>query len=106
MDKGVFPYFDGTANYGGQTRYSHSHSAGGLRACIGAVNNDTGTIGYYRTAVTSETPKYTMGLRGTHMSDSQITNINHGTLVVGSTESQILNIMPPYQAIYAWHRTA
>lgn len=106
MDKGVFPYFDGTENYGGQTIYKHSHSAGGLRACIGAVNSDTGTIGYYRTPVTSEMPKYTIGLRGSHIPDSGITGINHGTLVIGSTESQTMTIMPPYQAIYAWHRTA
>lgn len=98
---------------------SSTHSAGStggtekynLRALIGAGNNNINQLSYFPTARIFTTYNTQMNMAGSAASSNKDT-INHTTPVINADESGINNgtvtttIMPPYQAVYMWKRTA
>ena len=86
---------------GGQNQ--HSHPAGGMRALIGAVDSDTGTIGY-RAVEAVDNYYYNMRVYGTSGQSGLYNNVNHSTLVVGQSDNA--SNIPTYRTCYAWYRTA
>lgn len=84
---------------GGETHY---HTNGSLKACIGAINNDTGSLGYRATTSTGLS-QYNMCLVGmASKPSSYITHINHGTAVIGQTADA--SNYPPSIVKYMWER--
>lgn len=81
---------------------THNHTSGTLVANIGAVGNDTGSIGY--ATADPALSQYTLGISGSAITDMQDRNINHATSTSGSTDSS--GNMPPYITVYIWKRTA
>ena len=85
---------------GGETHY---HTNGNLKACIGAINNDTGSLGYRATTSTGLS-QYNMCLIGmtARPANSYIKHINHGTAVIGQTANA--SNYPPSIVKYMWER--
>ena len=85
---------------GGETHY---HTNGSLKACIGAINNDTGSLGY-RATTSAGLSGYNMCLIGmtSRPANSYITHINHGTAVIGQTADA--SSYPPSIVKYMWER--
>ena len=81
----------------------HSHSAGGMRALIGAVDSDTGTIGY-RAVNAVDDYIYNMRVYGTSGQSGYYNNVNHSTLVVGQSDNA--SNIPTYRTCYCWYRSA
>lgn len=86
---------------GGQNQ--HSHSAGGMRALICAVDSDTGTIGY-RAVDSVDDYIYNMRVYGTSGQSGIYNNVNHSTLVVGQSDNA--SNIPTYRTCYCWYRSA
>ena len=85
---------------GGETHY---HTNGNLKACIGAINNDTGSLGY-RATTSAGLSQYNMCLIGmtARPANSYIKHINHGTAVIGQTADA--SSYPPSIVKYMWER--
>ena len=81
----------------------HSHSAGCMRAPIGAVDSDTGTIGY-RAVDAVDDYIYNMRVYGTSDQSGYYNNVNHSTLVVGQSDNA--SNIPTYRTCYCWYRSA
>ena len=81
----------------------HSHSAGDMRALIGAVNSDTGTIGY-RAVGAVNNYYYNMCVYGTSGQGGDYNHVNHSTLVVGQSDNA--SNVPIYRTCYCWYRSA
>lgn len=82
---------------------SHSHQAGSMRALIGAVDSDTGTIGY-REVDAVDNYVYNMRVYGTSGQSGIYNNVNHSTLVVGQSDNA--SNIPTYRTCYCWYRSA
>lgn len=86
---------------GGQNQ--HSHSTGGMRALIGAVNSDTGTIGY-RAVEAVDNYYYNLRVYGTSGVPGDYNSVNHSTLVVGQSDNT--SNITTYRTCYCWCRSA
>lgn len=86
---------------GGQNQ--HSHSAGGMRALIGAVNSDAGSIGY-RAVNAVDNYHYNLRVYGTSGVPGDYDYVNHSTLVVGQSDNA--SNIPTYRTCYCWYRSA
>lgn len=82
---------------------SHSHPAGSMRALIGAVDSDTGTIGY-RAVNAVNNYHYNMRVYGTAGVPGDYDYVNHSTLVVGQSDNA--SNIPTYRTCYCWYRSA
>lgn len=83
---------------------SHYHNASDLRAAIGAVNSNAGSIGYQAAGAISGV-SYTYAISSGNIS---ISHINHSTPVYGTTDSQqsgSQSLLQPYITVYTWRRT-
>lgn len=83
---------------------SHYHKASDLRAAIGAVNNNAGSIGYQAGGAIPGI-SYTYAITGGNVA---ITHINHSTPVYGTTDTQqssSQSLLQPYITVYIWKRT-
>ncbi len=98
--------FNASEKTGGAKSFnnSHYHNASDLRAAIGAVNNNAGSIGYQATGAISGV-SYTYAISAGNIS---ISHINHATPVYGTTDSQqssSQSLIQPYITVYIWKRT-
>lgn len=91
------------------TNYNIAEMTGGserkeLRAMIGAVNSDTGTIGYKTAApvIGEDMGSYTLSVRGTAQSPGAF-RANHTTLVK-EVDGKDLSLLQPYITCYMWKR--
>ena len=75
-----------------------------LRAWIGAVNNDTGTLGYRAGTPVSDST-YTNGLGVRSSTPGNISKVNHST-VVTQTDGNDVSIVQPYITCYMWKRVS
>lgn len=85
---------------GGTTSYA-------LRACIGAVNDDVGSLGYWPTGSVGGSSTYQTNYK-IGGSTSTVTKINHSTVVCDGNQgrSTAVSIKPPYLCVYMWKRTS
>ena len=91
---------------GGNSKVSHSHNDGELRALIGAVNSNIYSLGYVpRDPVPGYPPMENLGIIG-NQAPPHGSTFNHSTLVKGTTDSTEIDIIPPYTAIYIWYRVS
>ena len=90
---------------GGNSKVSHLHSDGDLRALIGAVNSNIYSLGYVPTGALSYSPQGNLGVIGNQAPPNGST-FNHSTVVKGTTASAEVDIIPPYTAIYIWYRVS
>lgn len=80
-----------------------------LSAAIGAGNDDIKSLAYVRVGATDYqkanlTSIYRLGVSS---SSTSLKNWNHSTPVTETTGTERgVNIIPPYQAVYVWQRTA
>ena len=81
----------------------HSHSAGGMRALIGAVDSDAGSIGY-RAVNAVDNYHYNLRVYGTSGVPGDYDYVNHSTLVVGQSDNA--ENIPTYRTCYCWYRSA
>ena len=75
----------------------HSHSAGGMRALIGAVDSDAGSIGY-RAVNAVDNYHYNLRVYGTSGVPGDYDYVNHSTLVVGQSDNA--ENIPTYRTCY------
>ena len=75
-----------------------------LRALIGAVNSNVGSLGYLRAAAVSGVA-YTNNLGITGSTPGTINSVNHSTLVT-QANNQTPTTIQPYITCYMWKRTA
>lgn len=90
---------------GGNSKVSHLHTDGDLRALIGAVNSNIYSLGYVPTGALSYSPQGNLGVVGNQAPPNGST-FNHSTVVKGTTASTEVDIIPPYTAIYIWYRVS
>lgn len=76
-----------------------------LQAWIGAVDSDTGRIGYKATPPVTKTYDGALWIKGTSSWSGGIGEVNHNTVVTQSTGRQATTIQP-YTTVYMWRRTA
>lgn len=91
-------------NTGGSDTTSHSHDIGSGYALIGAINNDTSSLGYKPTGMPSGVSTYGMAIRGAS-TITPISNMNHCTALYGNTHTSTISNLPAYQDVYVWYRT-
>ena len=89
--------FDAVEKLGGAKEHD-------LRALIGAVENDSGSIGYYAEPPIRNMPRYVMRVNGTAMAQGNY-SANHTTLV-RMTDGNYASTIQPYITCYMWKRTA
>lgn len=75
-----------------------------LRAAIGAVNSNTGAIGYIASAAISG-KGYTYAVNGTASSNIPSSKVNHSTPVYREDGTDP-SLVQPYIVVYFWRRTA
>lgn len=92
--------FNASGRTGGSK--THKHMSGGLVADIGAIDQNTSSIGY--NAVEAIKTRYAFGIIGNGMGDISTKNVNHGTSVSGETASS--SSLQPYVTVYIWRRIA
>lgn len=102
LTDGRFLRLNGSWNStGGQNQ--HSHSAGGMRALIGAVDSDAGSIGY-RAVNAVDNYHYNLRVYGTAGVSGDYDYVNHSTLIVGQSDNA--SNIPTYRTCYCWYRSA
>lgn len=90
---------------GGSKTVSHTHNPGTLVANIGAIDNDTTSIGYDAVNKTGTTYDYAFS-HGNLKTNIPPNRINHATSIWGKTESTQVTNLQPYVTCYMWRRTA
>lgn len=97
--------FNSSNKTGGSKTVSHHHTRGSLVANIGAVDNDTTSIGYDATNKGGVLYDYAFS-HGNLKTNIPANRVNHATTVSGSTaDTQVTNLQP-YVTCYMWRRTA
>lgn len=84
---------------------THSHDGSSLKALIGAVNSNTGTIGYKAVPTNSGQERFTMAIQATRgIPASSITKDNHDTAISGYTGEA--STLPPSIVVGIWQRVS
>lgn len=97
--------FNSSNKTGGSKTVSHHHTRGSLVANIGAVDNDTTSIGYDATDKSGVLYDYAFS-HGNLKTNIPASRVNHATTVSGLTaDTQVTNLQP-YVTCYMWRRTA
>ncbi len=97
--------FNSSNKTGGSKTVSHTHNPGTLVANIGAIDNDTTSIGYDAVNKTGTTYDYAFS-HGNLKTNIPPNRINHATSIWGKTESTQVTNLQPYVTCYMWRRTA
>ena len=106
-DRFLMPHNGSPGTNGGSAtiNISHSHSAGSLKAAIGAINDDQFILGYEATGyIPGVAYRSRYGAAG---EVPEYSHANHATSVYGDTAnggSTSISIYPPYTTVYAWRR--
>lgn len=97
--------FNSSNKTGGSKTVSHHHTRGSLVANIGAVDNDTTSIGYDATNKGGVLYDYAFS-HGNLKTNIPASRVNHATTISGLTaDTQVTNLQP-YVTCYMWRRTA
>lgn len=85
---------------GGTTSYD-------LKACIGAGNDDTGSLVYWPSVAVGGSSPYQLNYK-IGGSGGAVNKINHSTIVCDANAGRntITKIKPPYKCVYMWERTS
>lgn len=86
---------------------SHTHTAGSIKAAIGAVDGDVGSLGYQPVGAISGV-KYTGGY-GVTAEPPASKSVNHATQCYGTTDSggsTSVSTWSPWRRCKAWYRKA
>lgn len=97
--------FNSSNKTGGSKTVSHHHTRGSLVANIGAVDNDSTSIGYDATNKSGVLYDFAFS-HGNLKTNIPASRVNHATTVSGLTaDTQVTNLQP-YVTCYMWRRTA
>ena len=97
--------FNTAEKTGGTNTSSHFHRPGSLAANIGAVDNDTTSIGYDAVDKTGATYDYAFS-HGNLKTNIPASRVNHATSIWGKTADTEISNLQPYITCYMWKRTA